>query len=118
VQPNGCTHNFCPFVPLASTCRLVLFPPRQYNSYSNRYTDGHSDDDYYDRDAQLQAGSTTAQATASIAATISGDNEYLGSLVGSYGRVPRKEWYKRCQGTCQAGVCTLSPYKPDKCFDY
>jgi hypothetical protein len=96
----------------------VLFPPRQYKSYSNGFTDGHSDNDAYQGCfAQLQAASSTTQATPSGSATAD-SNEYLGGLVWSYGRVPRKEWYEHCQGTCQAGVCTLPPYKQDECFDY
>jgi hypothetical protein len=103
---------------LTPTRRLVVFPPTKYNIYRrngiNQDDDG-DDDAYQGRYAKLQAASSTAQDTAS---STSDSSEYLGGLRGSYGHVPRKEDFKHCQGTCQAGVCALSPYKDDKCFDY
>jgi hypothetical protein len=43
---------------------------------------------------------------------------FRGDLRGSYGRLPPKDWYRHCPGTCQAGVCTLSSEQHDRCFDY
>jgi hypothetical protein len=94
----------CP-VPLPPTRRWVLLSRKHYKGDANG-------DAYKHHYAELHTAGSTALGTASSTA------DKHTHLTKSHGRRPHQNRYKHCQGTCQAGVCALSPFKQAKCFEY
>lgn len=84
--------------------------------YPTRQDSDRHDDPPYGRYAVVQAadGSTRQGYISQHSPPYSSTRKGSHDLKGLYGFLAPA---KRCQGTCQSGVCTLSPRMYDECFD-